>query len=632
MLTLMRKLLRSKLGFIVFALVILAMAGWGVTDVFSGGLGNNLVGAGDRRISDQAFDAKVESLLANQTDDRGRSLTKQQALEGGLIDRIFQQEQAAITQRAYADKVGLTATSKAVQKTLTSTPMFQDTTGVFDPNQYRALLNNNGLTPAAYQDDIEASLTISRLQSLPTAGLTVPSALARMEAAFANEARKAAWFTITRDALPPVGEPTDEDLQALFEERGNLLRDPERRRISLIQLSPDDFTSQATVTEADIEALYEAYKAERYTGPDTRVFTEFQFTDEVMARAALGRIAGGATNASLEGLVNVSERTGRADVIANERLSEQVFSGSAATGGIYGPQPIGDTWSVIRLEQIIPGEVTPLESVRDVIENEFAREQAVAVYYDSLPRFDDLIGTGASLEAIALDLGVPVLSFAAIDVQGFAEDGTRYRTLISAPDLISKIFDRPVGGTTERFGDDEVTWMGRVDEILPERMPDFEEVRDVLVEGWKQGQEAEQLQSVAAEIELRIQSGETTLAQEAEKYGAFVQTDPRAMTRATFQSNLPPSLAPSLFNARDEGEILTSQIGPGTLAVMEVTEIDRPEPETLDLLSASAASTMRGQLADDIYQAFFIEIQKDTDLEVNAGAFNAYKNNLVADQ
>ncbi|GAB5457726.1 MAG: peptidyl-prolyl cis-trans isomerase [Henriciella sp.] len=632
MLTLMRKLLRSKLGFVVFALVILAMAGWGVTDVFSGGLGNNLVGAGDRRISDQAFDAKVESLLANQTDDRGRSLTKEQALEAGLIDRIFQQEQAAITQRAYADKVGLTATNKAIQETLTSTPMFQDTTGVFDPNQYRALLSNNGLTPAAYQDDIEASLTINRLQGLSTAGLVVPSALARMEAAFTNEARKAAWFTITRDALPPVGEPTDEDLRALYEERGNLLRDPERRRISLIQLSPDDFTSQATVTEADIEALYEAYKAERYTGPDTRVFTEFQFTDEVMARAALGRIAGGATNESLEGLVNVSERTGRADAIANERLSEQVFSGTAATGGIYGPQPIGDTWSVIRLEQIIPGEVTPLESVRDGIENEFAREQAVAVYYDSLPRFDDLIGTGASLEAIAQDLGVPVLSFAAIDAQGFAEDGTRYRPLISAPDLITKIFDRPVGGTTERFGDDEVTWMGRVDEILPERMPEFEEVRDVLVEGWKQGQEAEQLQSVAAEIELRIQSGETTLAQEAEKYGTVVQTDPRAMTRATFQSSMPPSLAPSLFNARDVGEILTSQIGPGTLAVMEVTEIDRPEPETLDLLSASAATTMRGQLADDIYQAFFIEIQKDTDLEVNLGAFNAYKNNLVADQ
>lgn len=631
MLTLMRKMLRSKLGFIVFGLVILAMAGWGITDVFSGGLGNNLVGAGDRKVSDQAFDAKVEQLLSNRTDDRGRSLTKEQALDAGLIDQIFQQEQLQITQRAYADKVGLTATNKAIQNTLSSNPLFQDTTGVFDPNQYRSLLQNNGLTPASYQDDVESTLTMNRLQILPTAGLVVPSALARMEASFANEARNAAWFTITRDALPPVSEPTDEDLQALFEERGNLLREPERRRISLIQLSPDDFTSQANVSENDILQQYRAYIPDRYTGPDTRVFTEYLFSDEVMARAALGRIVGGAASDTHEGLISANRRTGRADAISNERLAEQVFSEST-TGGIYGPQPIGDTWSVITLEQIITGDVTPLENVRDEIENELAREQAVTIYYDSLPRFDDLIGTGANLETIALDLGVPVLSFAAIDAEGFAEDGARYRPLTSAPDLIAKVFDRPEGGTTERFGDDELTFMGRVDEIIPTRMPEFDEVRDVLVEGWKQGQESERLQGTATEVELRVNSGEATLAEEAAKYGTIVQTNPRALTRGNFVSELPSSMAVGLFSARRVGEIQSSQIGPGTLVVMEVTEIDRPETETLDLLSGGAAVTMRDQLADDLYQAFFTEIQKDTELEVNGAAFNAYKNGLVTTQ
>jgi len=632
MLTMMRNLLRTKAAGLLFIILIVAMGAWGVTDVFGGGLGKNLVGAGNRTISDQQFDATVERVLRSQTDDRGRSLTKEQALDSGLIDRIFQQEQIDLALRAYGDKVGVTATQKAVQDALTSNTIFHDTTGVFDPNQYRALLQNNGLRPDDYQDNIESTLTISRLQLLPISGLKVPNALARVEAAFNGELRSAVWFALPKSALPEIGDPTDEDLQTLYTDRQDALREPERRRISLIRLSPDDFMSHAKVNDLDVEGFYDAYKAERYTGPDSRAFTEFQFSTEEAARAALGRIAGGASSDALDGLTSVGERSGRAQTILNQRLSQQVFGPAAQTGGVYGPQPSGEQWTIIRLERITPGDATPLENVRDAIFNELAREQAIGFYYEALPRFDDLIGTGAALEDIAMDLGVPLLSFDAVDLQGFAANGARFTPLTEAPDLIAKAFDRPIGGTTERFGDDEVTWMGRVDAIVDASTPEFVDVQELLEFAWRQSEDAKQLQTTAGEIEQRIKSGEQTLAEAAAQYGKTMEILPRPLSRVNFQANLPPTLINGLFEAREEGDLLSAPGLPGEIIVMQVTTIDRPEPETLDLLAVSTAASLQNQVADDLYQAFFAEIQKETELKVNGGALDAYKRGIVPQQ
>jgi len=204
MLTLMRSLLRTKAAGLLFVLLIVAMAAWGVTDVFGGGLGNNLAGAGDRTLSEREFDAEVERILRNQTDDLGRAITKEQALDNGMIDEIFQRERLDLALRAYGDTVGVTATTEAVQDDLITTPAFLDTTGVFDPVLYRAILQNNGMRPADYQDGIEAELTISRLQRLPVAALKVPNALARIEAGFNAEQRSASWFTISQADLPEI--------------------------------------------------------------------------------------------------------------------------------------------------------------------------------------------------------------------------------------------------------------------------------------------------------------------------------------------------------------------------------------------------------------------------------------------
>lgn len=632
MLTLMRGLLRSKLGVGVFLLVIVAMAGWGITDVFGGGLGNNLAGAGQRTLSDTEFDGMVERNLRNATDSQGRSLTKEQALEQGIIDQIFQREQFDLSLRAYADTVGVGASKQKIQSEIANDEIFQDTTGVFDPQRYAALLRDNGFNSAMYEADVESILTIERLQGVPSAGLRVPTVLARLQAAYSGEMRNASWFAIPSSNLPEIGEPTEEDLQTLYEEVKERLREPERRAVSLIKLSVDDFTSRAEIEEEDVTAFYQAYRPERYTGPDSRVFTDFQFSDEATARDALGRIAGGARAEEITGLLSSTERSGKKEVLTNERLADQVFSPNALPGGIYGPQQTGETWSVVRLEDILEGDITPFETVRDDIRDELARDQAIDVFYDALPRFDDLIGTGATLENIAQDLGTPLLSFQGVDRRGLSPVGARYLPLLETPELLEQVFSRAEGRNTDRLGDQEITYLARVDAIIEERMPDLDEVRDRLVFTWQQRQQSEALELASAEAQARIRSGESTLEQEAEKFGAELVSLERPLTRSNFQANLPPALINGLFEARNEGDLLTAPGLPGEIIVMQVTLIDRPEQETLDVLAGATAAGLQAELERDLSTAFSMAIQAETELKINMSAYEAYKRSVTPNQ
>ena len=53
MLTPLRNMLRSPWAGGIFVIVIISMAAWGVTDIFTGGSGRSLVSAGDRAVSDR---------------------------------------------------------------------------------------------------------------------------------------------------------------------------------------------------------------------------------------------------------------------------------------------------------------------------------------------------------------------------------------------------------------------------------------------------------------------------------------------------------------------------------------------------------------------------------------------------
>jgi peptidyl-prolyl cis-trans isomerase D len=633
MLTMIRNMLRSKLSGLLFLLIIVAMGAWGVTDVFSGGIGNNLAAAGKTNLSETNFDREVDRQLRTATDDRGRSLSKAQAAERGIVDQIYQRELLQTSLQAYAGKLGASATNEEVLKVIREDQAFATDTGTFDPQLYRALLDQNGFTPASFETFLKRDLSISRLRQTVGAGLQPPSPLTQLQAAYSGEERKAQWFILTRDDLPEADPVTDEDLSTYYEEQKDALRNPQRRRVTLLNLTVDDFLNQSEFSEDELRAFYESVKSRQFSGPDTRTWTEFVFASEEAARSALGRIAGGATPDAIEGLASSSDRTGPKTSVANAELADRLFGQGASPGGIFGPFETGRFFTVARLESITPGEVEPFDDVREGIVDTLSREQAIGLYYDAIARLDNLIGTGASLEDIGEEMGTPVLSFAPVDTNGMTQDGWRPGVLAQNPDILTRTFELTEGGKTARFGQDESSYILRVDEIVEPFTPDLEAIREDLRVSLQQQRNSEALSGAAQAVKQAVESGDQSLAEAAQKYDLEVTAPDVFFTRSPSESSgIPPMLASGVFSLREETEIYVAQTQDhNAVAIVQLVSIDRPDMEAMTSAQPATRNELQTSLENDLLAAFVSDIQDDVQLRVNRDAFEAYKTRVNPD-
>ncbi|GGB59623.1 SurA N-terminal domain-containing protein [Henriciella pelagia] len=627
MLTLFRNMLRTKLAGLLFLLLIIAMGAWGVTDVFSGGIGSNLAVAGNTKLTEAQLDQEVERRLRTATDDRGRAISKAQAVEQGLIDQIYQQELFRTTMMAYADRLGAVATDNAVLNVIREDPSFASDTGTFDAVRFQQLLQANGFSVPLFETFLKRDMTISRLTGVSQTALRPPRPITALQASYNGELRKAAWFILPRSALPPAEDVTDEDLQTYYDQQKQAFAQPQRRSISLIQLKLDDFLNQANLTEEDLRAYYEAVKFQRYAGPDTRTWTEFMFNSEAEARQALGRIAGGANADSIAGLANSTQRRGPQSTMASAALAERVFGPSAQQGGIFGPVQTGNYYTVARLEAIEAGEVEPFEAVREDIFDALSREQAIGLYYDSLSLLDNLIGTGAGLEEIASEMGTPVLSFIAVDRTGVTELGLAPSVLRADPEILTRAFDLTEGAKTARFGQDETAYMLRVDSVTEARTPEFAEIRDDLRAMLQAQRNNELLGSSAQKVKSDIESGATTFEAAAAEFESEIISPDIAFTRRSSNSTVVPAqYVAAAFAMQAEGDVYIAPTqNRDEVAIVQLVSIDRASPDELDALSAISGQQIQQQLTNDLFEAFATEIQKDVQLEINQSSLESYK-------
>ncbi|MEQ9314997.1 MAG: peptidyl-prolyl cis-trans isomerase, partial [Henriciella sp.] len=593
----------------------------------------NMAAAGNTKLTEAQLDQEIERELRTATDDRGRAISKAQAIERGIVDQIYQRELFRTALMAYADQLGAVATDDAVLDVIRSDTSFQGDTGKFDPVRFQQLLQSNGFSVPMFENYLKRDMTIARLTGATQTGLQAPLAISSLQAAFNGELRSIEWFVLPRSALPPVDEITDEELEEFYTQQKQNLTQPQRRKISLIELTLDDFLSQADLSEDDLRAYYEAVKDRQFAGPDTRTWTEFVFSSEDVARQALGRIAGGADPSTIAGIANSAQRTGQRTDMSSADLAERVFGPAAQPGGIYGPIRTGSFYTIARLESVQPGDVEPFEAVRDEIVNELSREQAVGLYYDSLTRLDNLIGTGANLEEIASEMGTPVLSFEAVDRTGVTHLGLAPSVLRSDPDILTRAFDLTAGGKTARFGQDEVAYILRVDQIKEAYTPELDEIRDDLRTVMLAQRESEALTTAAQDLKLELEAGDKTLEQAAAEFGASVVSPEAGFTRQTTNSPaVPRQFIAGAFSVRDEGGVYIAPTqNRDEVAIVQLKSIDRASEAELRALAPISQQQIQAQLASDLLDAFAAEIQRSVELKVNSDAYTSYKSRVSPD-
>lgn len=640
MLTSMREMLRSKwVGGIVFGLVIVAMAFW-IDDPGSllRGWQSGIITAGDRSVSAEQIDRRVESYIRNYQQETGEALTREEAAEQGVVDQLFAREMSRTARLGFADKIGATASTAGVLEALREIEAFEDpVTGRFSMAQYREALDRARISNAEFERDLRDDLTLTALEGATTAILETPDIYGRIEAAYMSEFRTVSWFAFSESDLPENTEPSEEDLKAFYFQNLERFQYPERRAINILSLSPDDYLHQAPVPEEDVTAYYEAVKAQRFSNSETRSFVEAAFETEAAAQRALGQLAGGA-DVDTVGAVYVNERSGLQEEVADKDLAERLYSPFALEGSVFGPTQRGEGWIVTRLNSITPGDPFPIEDVADIIRADLAEQRAKQLFFDATTQIDNLIGAGASLETMGEELGTPVFSYPPIDKNGISVSGVNftvplpqaspYQQPLRMPELREQAFLFQEGELLDPIEGQDSLIMAAVGEIVPAETPPFEDIRETVEAAYAAQSSADRLDTALADIETRIATGETTLEEEAAALEVLVNSPVEGVSRQNFDIGLPRAAAGSVFSAKP-GEVFTAfGSTPEERLVVRLESIDRAAEDELEILAPAAALRLRAAIANDIQQAFETAVREESGLKTDAAGFAAYKASL----
>ncbi|MEM0967042.1 MAG: hypothetical protein AAGJ81_12920 [Verrucomicrobiota bacterium] len=207
----------------------------------------------------------IQEVIVSSIVTRGQRPQNQQMLEQEILSR------AALLHLADVAKIPEPSQEAFVQY-LASIPFFQDSEGIFDPTRVTSFLDLTQLSRQFDEATIDRTLSNDyRIQQLMSAiaapGFTLPFEIEE------QARRTAATYdlsvaTLSSDSVPAPTGPSEEDLNAFFEQRVEAYRIPETRLLSVVRFDPQKFAETSEEpTEDQIEEFFSNRRSD-YIDPD----------------------------------------------------------------------------------------------------------------------------------------------------------------------------------------------------------------------------------------------------------------------------------------------------------------------------------------------------------------------------
>ncbi len=612
-----RSLTAKILTFILFGLLILSFAVWGIGDMFRGG-GQIAVVAevGDIEIPRERFQRNLSSEINRVSAALGTRIDAEQAMQFGLVNQVLSQMVTRALLDQQADDLGMVVTDEQIREAILEEPAFQDSLGNFSRERFIQVLRGSGLSEDEFIASLRRDVKRQQITSAFTGAVTVPAPLA--EAMYRRNAQQriARYIELPFDSVGEIEPPDDETLARFLEENQANFMAPEYRRVSLIELRPERLAQEIAIPEEQLREAFEA-RRENFAVPERRRIEQMVFSDKAKADDAMARLSEGTAFTAV-----AEELTGRPPVdlgaVSHDEivpeLAESAFA--LAENGIAGPvrSPLG--WHVLRVTEILPGREPDFAEAREQLARDLAMDQAIDSIISIANQLDDALAGGASLEEAARSQGLEVRTIEAVDRQGRTPQGEPVADLPPGGRFLDSVFSTPEGQPTLLTETPTGGYFAaRVNDIMPAAPRPLEEVRERVVDLWIETERERRLRERAAALVERLEQG-ATLESLATEAGGEVQTS-APLTR--FDDQVPPApareLASRLFQIA-EGEAVAVP-GPDGYLVARLSEIRTPDPSENPEAVEQVREELAGSLRDDLLTQYLTGLRTRYPTRIN---------------
>lgn len=612
-----RNLLTKIVTIILFSLLILSFAVWGIGDIFRGGGQSQMIAEiGDTGIDQQQYAEELSNEIASISRQLGTPLTIEQARAFGIPQQVLSRLISRAVLDEMAARMSLLVTQEQMRQQILENPSFQGATGRFDQNRFAQALSYANLSEQRYLSLIGSDIMRRQLTAAATEAAVAPKSLAEQLLSYRGARRVGDYLIIANDSFTDLGDPDEAALQETYDTASGSFMTPAYKRISLAVLSLADAAKAIAVSDERVAEAFEARKDELST-PERRAVLQAVLPDEAAAQALADRLSEGADFTTA-----VEQATGRAPVDLGSVTQTQLLP--ELGGAIFGLDEAGPSapiqsplgWHVVLVTAIEPGEEATLEGSREELREELAEAEAIDVVIGLANQFDDALAGGASLEDAAARLNLSLRSIPNIDRQARNPEGGLVEGLPSLSEFLGVLNATQVDDTsllTETLDGDY--FIIRVDGETPARRKPLAEVRDAVAELWRLAESIRLSEEKATALAERLKIGEDFAELAASEGLELSQTEP--ITRFESDPARTPAalLSQQLFEIA-EGEVITVATANSQI-VAKLKEVLEPESDGRDAQLAEIEEQLTVSLQNDIFQQFLGALQQEFDVTVN---------------
>ena len=528
------------IAYIIVGLLIIPFALWGVNQYFGEPQSLEVATVGDTTISLQEFQQAYQQHRLRLQNLLGENFDPALFDETRLKQEVLQQlvNEAVLAQAARNE--GLRVGDGQLHEVIRAYEAFQQD-GAFNPELYQRVLRSQGYSPLGFEESLRSSLVSDQLREGLVASSFVTLDEMNRLIGLLTQKRELSYVVLSLDDYLNQTSVDEAAVEAYFEEHKDRFRSPEQVRLQYLELKVEQLAEHVPVSEDELQAAYQEQIA-RYGQQEERRASHILVTvpkaadkaeldkARTQAKEIYDAIASGAK--TFEQALQEAQTAeagaiegGELGVISKGMLDpafENSLFALEAVGDISEPVQTPFGVHIIRLDEIIPAQVKSLAEVRDEVAQELRQRQAESRFYDAVETLANLSYEHPdTLEPAAKALGLEIAEspwFTRQSSEGIA----------AYPQVVAAAFSEDVlrrGLNSEPLevepGHVVVLRVEGHQEAAP--LP-LEEARDDIIDQLRNDQARAMLQKEAETLQARASQGESLEALAEEFGGELKQT------------------------------------------------------------------------------------------------------------
>jgi peptidyl-prolyl cis-trans isomerase D len=606
---------------VLFGVLIISFGVWGIADIFKGFGQSSLAKIGSTEITTEQFRNLFTDRLQQIGRRFGRPLTMEQARQFGLDRQVLQDVIADAALDETARRMGLGQSDADIVRAIQNDPTFKGLDGKFEHERFVQTIRQAGYTEQRYIAEQRKIATRRQLTGTIVAGLEPPKTQIEALVRFQNEQRSADFVRLTAAQAGTIDPPSPEALATYFEDRKQLFRAPEYRKIAVLTLTPDELAKWIDVSDDDAKKIFEQ-RRERYATPERRQVLQIPFQNADEAKAARERIAAGTSFEDIAKERNLTTADIDLGTVAKSSIGDSAIADAAfalAPDTVSEPVKAALITALLKVTKVEPGTNPTFESVAPAIKREIALERARAQLQDLHNKIEDERGGGSNIAEAAQKLGLKATTIEAVDRSGRGPDGKPVAGLPQGADIIAPAFASNIGVENEpvQYNGGEL-WFDVLG-VTPSRDRALDEVKEQVEGRWRDEQISTRLRAKAAEMVGKLEKGAAFDA-EAAAAGVKVETA-KLFKRDAEAKDVPERLLAAAFRTPKDGVGQTEGSGASEWIVFKVTDIVAPP---VDLASEDVKklkeNLQRAEMEEQL-SAYIAKIESEIGVTINQSAF-----------